>query len=696
MSRFLCVVAAALVLAACRDAPARGTSASVEVRQRPSVLLVTLDTTRADAVGPEAVGVQTPAFDAIAARGLRFRQAYATVPETLPSHTSIMTGLYPAGHGVHENGRTLAATVPLLAEHLHQAGYRTSAFVSSFVLARQFGLARGFDLYDDPFGGALQPDADGAQVSERSAEETTRAAMAELDRAAAGPRFIWVHYNDPHAPYAPPEPFKTRYATHPYLGEVAFMDQQLGRLVQAFDRLPGDRVVVVVADHGEGLGEHGEAHHGTLIYQSTMHVPLVIAGPGVAPGTSDTPVSTRRVFFTILDWAGLGSEHSLRSTHSERTADSGSDVVLGESMKPYLEYGWQPQVMAVAGTFKAIEAGKVETYDLAADPRETHDLGGGVSFPPGLRKAMDDYPVPTPSAARVPANLDEAARRRLASLGYVSASAAPVVRKDAPRPADMTGLLETIEKASGLFTAGLYAKAIPLLEQIRTKDPYNLDATLSLATAHSMLGHDAQAVALFEKAAAIAPESPDVRVYLGLHYARTKDVARALPLLKQALADTPDRVAVLEALADIRADQGDFPEAVRLRQRLDGLRTPSGEDLVKMGEEAMETGQTSVATAAFERARTTQGEAFTHDLELGVLYLSAHHFSDARVALDRVPSTSPDYPMALFKRAQVSVLLHEPDAPLRIAAARKRADAETRLLIEQEKLFGQQAVDGRR
>jgi choline-sulfatase len=682
-SKHLYALGMALLVAACRGNSAPSSAGSpTAAAPRPSILLVTLDTTRADVVGPDAIGVETPAFNALAARGLRFRRAYATVPETLPSHTSLMTGLYPAGHAIHENGRSLPAGTPVLAERLHQAGYRTAAFVSSFVLAKQFGLARGFDVYDDDFSKAATSSE--TSVSERSAVKTTDIAVAELARPASQPRFVWVHYNDPHAPYNPPEPFRSRYPDKPYLGEVASMDEQLGRLVQAFDRRGGPLAIIVVADHGEGLGEHGETQHGTLVYDATMHVPLVAVGPDVSPGTTDVTVSTRRVFFTILDWAGLGSEHSLL-----RSTAPASQVVLGEGMKPFLEYGWQPQVMAVSGAFKAIDAGKIETYDLGSDPRESRNLGPGANFPPGLRKAMDDYPIPSPASARTPDTLDDAARRRLASLGYVSAGAAPLVRKDAPRPVDMTGLLDAIDRASGLFTAGLYAQALPLLEQIRSKDPDNLDATLRLATAHSMLGQNAQAVALFGRAASLAPESPDVGVYLGLHYARTKDWDRALPLLEKAAVEMPDRVAVLEALVDGRTERGDIAGAIPLQQKINMLRSPSGEDLVKLGELEMEAGQTSAATTAFEGARALQGPSFTHDLELGVLYLSAQHFDKARTALDRVPSSSPDYPMALFKRAQVSVLLRESDAAARIDAAKKRADAETRPLIEREKLFKQ-------
>ena len=662
-----------LVMPACSrdDAdPPRPAAAST----RTSILLVTLDTTRADAIGPGARGrVKTPAFDALAARGRVFRQAYATAPETLPSHVSMMTGLYPAGHGIHENGRFLAPSHQVAAERLKQRGYRTAAFVSSFVLSRRFGLARGFDLYDD----AVMD-----RAVERSARATTDKALEYL-KQATGPEFVWVHYFDAHAPYEPPEPFRSEYAGQPYLGEVAAMDAQLGRLVAGFDeavaRTGGNAAVIVAADHGEGLGEHGEKTHGNLLYQTTMHVPLVVAGAGVAAGETEAAVSTRRIFHTILDWAGLGTTDSLR--------DDGQEVVLGEAMKPYLNYGWQPQIMAISGRHKAIFAGRTEVYDLVGDPAEAKDLGSGASLPPPVRKALDDYPVPTVGASPVPESLTDEGRRNLAALGYVSGTSAPVVRKDAPRPADMVGLFPVVDAASSLFVEERYAEAIPLFEQILAADPHNLDAALRLATSHSMLKQDVEAVAAFRKAAAIAPRSADARLYLALHYARGKEWARAAPILEQVVAETPDRVAAVEGLAGVRERQGRVAEAVQLRQRVFALRTPEASELVHLGELAMAAGLTDAATDAFTRARSLQGNAFRRDLELGVLYLAARRLPEARDALDRVPASHPAYAMALFKRAQVSVLLNEPDRADRIERARRGANAETRALIEREQLF---------
>jgi len=654
-----------LLLAACHktEAPAP---------PRPSILLVTLDTTRADAIGPEQHNADTPAFNAIAARAMRFRQAYTPVPQTLAAHSSMMTGLYPGGHGVHENGRYLGADKPLLAEALHRAGYRTAAFVSAFALARRFGLARGFDSYDDDTPPGL---------AERTAKETTDRVRDFLQHRAPQPLFLWVHYYDPHYPYTPPEPYRSRYAGRPYFGEVASMDEQLGRLVHEFEsRVSGPYAIIIVGDHGEGLGDHGEPQHGNLMYQSTMHVPLVIAGTGIAAAVVDTPVSTRRIFDTILDFAGLGANVSLRHPQPE--------VVAGESMKPFLDYGWKPQVMAVDGRLKAILAGRVEVYDVIADPGETHDLGASASLSRAARATLQEYPVPSPDAAAVTSTSggDEESRRKLASLGYVASTVRPVVRPDAPRPADMTALFEPLDNASSLFVREHYAACIPLFEKILAADPNNMDAALSLAVAHSALGHEQQAEAAFKRAEAIDPSSPDVRTYMALHFAKTKDWQRAVPLLERVVADDPDRLPAVEALAVVRERQGRLADAIHLRQTIYAKRTPSPGELEHLGDLAMSVGETPVAIDSFERARAAEGAAFRRHLELGVLYLDARRFDEARNELDQVGANDPNYPMALFKRAQVAVLLHETDAPARIEAARAHENPLTRELIARERL----------
>ncbi|MEO8033309.1 MAG: sulfatase-like hydrolase/transferase [Acidobacteriota bacterium] len=647
------------------------TPASTKSAPPPNILFVTLDTTRVDAVGPEAKGIQTPAFNAIAASGRRFRYAYATVPQTLPSHTSMMTGLYPAGHGVHENGRAISGSAPLLAERLRAAGYHTAAFVSAFALARRFGIARGFETYDDDFGNGR---------SERTATETTDRVLQWLAHPpAGGPLFLWVHYYDPHYPYTPPEPFLSRYAKKPYLGEVASMDQQLGRLVQAVEHASGTPLAIVIAgDHGEGLGEHGEAQHGNLLYQATMHVPLLLAGPGIVKGTTDATVSTRRVYQTILDWAGLDATNSLRRSDAE--------VVLGEAMKPFLDYGWQPQVMAVEGQLKTILAGGTEVYDVVADPGETLDLAASAEISRETRATLRDYPIPA-GAQAAPAALDGESRKKLASLGYVASRVKPVIRPDAPRPADMASLFPLLDEAAARFVREEYVRDIPLLEAILARDPHNLDSALRLATAYSSLGRDAEAVAAFQRAEAIAPDSQDVRTYLALHYAHGKDWQKAIPMLERITTESPDRLPALEALALVRERQGRIAEALALRRRMYTMRTASPSELAHLAEMAMSLGQTDAAIGALEQMRSLQGPKFSNDLELGVLYLAGQRLAEARDALDRVPPSHPNVAMALFKRAQVSVLLREADAGARIEAARRGASPISRELIARERLF---------
>jgi tetratricopeptide (TPR) repeat protein len=396
---------------------------------------------------------------------------------------------------------------------------------------------------------------------------------------------------------------------------------------------------------------------------------------------SAEPVSARRVFHTILDFAGLEREGSLRAARLE------SEIVLGEAMKPFLSYGWQPQAMGVDGHHKAILAGRLEVFDLVADPGETSPLESAAGVSRRLRDALREYPVPSLETPPTGEELGAEERRQLASLGYVAAGARPVVRADAPRPADMTGIFETIDRASALFVDEEYEKVLPLLRAILDADPHNLDAMLRLATAHSALGRESEALDAFERAAELAPGSPDVRTYRALHYAKGARWAEAVPMLESVLAEMPERLPVLEALATLREREGRPREALSLRQRIYALRDATGSERLRLGELAMSLRETGVAIAAFEEARRLQGEAFDRDVELGVLYLAASRLEEAREALDRVPAAHPGYPMALFKRAQVSVLLGEPDRGARVEAARRHADATTRELIARERLF---------
>jgi len=671
------LLAISLALSACGAEPSETASSAAQdtnTQERPSILLVTLDTTRADALGIETDLVDTPALEELATRGLVFSQAYATAPMTLPAHTSILTGLYPTQHGIHENGRRFADSERLLATRLQQLGYGTAALVSAFPLAAEFGLASGFDHYDDelPTGEA-----------ERPANETTDRALAFLGREKAEPLFLWVHYFDPHEPYEPPEPYRSEYPGAPYLGEIAFLDRELGRLVTAFEaRLEGRPYKIVVAgDHGQGLGDHGEALHGNLLYQSVMRVPLIIAGSGVPAGQVDVAVSTRRIFDTIVGWAS--HEDTGRSLLSATP-----ETVLGEAFKPYLQYGWQPQVMAVDGSKKVIRSGELEVFDIVSDPTESTDLTGRVEVDPEVMKTVRDHweralSGPVDSGAV----LGEEAKERLASLGYVGSEGRTALRDEAPSPKDMVDLFHDLDIGSVLFIRNEYEKALPLYERVLSADPYNTAVCLHLAVAHSVLGNEQKALEYFDRARQISPDSVDLQHYLAMHHFRFQQWAEAEPLFEIVLDATPDKLPALECLAQIRERQGRVQEAGSLLERITTLKSDPKAELLKLGEMRMSIGDTQGAIRAFERARVLQEDDFDHRLELGVLYLANRQLTEAAASLDRVTASHPAYPLALFKRAQVSVLLGEPDRDQRIQLARDNADAVTAPLIANEKLF---------
>ena len=643
------------------------------VQPRPSILLVTLDTTRADSVGFESNAVETPTLEALADRGVRFSQAWTTVPMTLPAHTSMLTGLYPSEHGIRENSRFLDDDRTLLAERLRDAGYSTAAFISGYPLKRQFGLARGFDHYDDDMGRGN---------AERAAGPTTERALSYLESHARRPVFVWVHYFDPHDPYAPPEPFLSQYPSSPYLGEIAYMDQELGRLIETFEaRNEGNASrILVVGDHGEGLGDHGELLHGNLLYSGVMRVPLILAGSGIPISEVETAVSIRRVFDTILGWAGLDSDFDLLAADDE--------IVMGEALKPYLQYGWQPQVMAVLGSIKIIQSGETEIYDLRSDPSESVDLSDSTEIDQEVAEAIRSYAlVPAIDGDSSPDSLDQETREQLAVLGYVGWESLAPVREDAPNPRDMTHLFDNLNEGAELFVKEDYEASIRVFERVRVEDPENLMVTVRLAVAYSILGNEDRAQQLFSRAEQIHPGSIDVHHYLAMHYLRFRRWDLAAPLFEKVLTAMPRKLPALEALARIRESEGRYDDAARLMERIVTLKASPGPDWSRLGELEMALTNTPQAIRAFEEARRLEGEAFDRHLELGVCYLAVNSFSAAAEALDLVPPDHPGYAMALFKRAQVSALLGEPDWRERVRFAYDRADPRIRQLIERESLF---------
>jgi arylsulfatase A-like enzyme len=346
--------------------------------RHPDVLLVSIDTLRADHATPALM----PSLTALAARGLRFTAARTVAPLTLPAHTSLMTGLYPPRHGVRLNGvRGISPAVRTLAQAFKDAGYDTAAFVGAFVLDRRFGLSQGFAEYDDRI--ARPASATERLEAERRGGDVADRALAWLRQqppASERPVFLWVHFYDPHAPYVPPAAARARAGGDAYSGEVSYADEQLGRVIAAFESAGRhDLVVAVVGDHGESLGEHGEPGHGMLLYEGALRIPVVLAGRGISRGERAEPVSLVDVAPTVLARAGVGALPDIdgRDLLAGGEPDSSREV-YGETEYPRTA-GWSPLSMVANARWKLVEAPSPELYDITADGGESSNRADGQS-----------------------------------------------------------------------------------------------------------------------------------------------------------------------------------------------------------------------------------------------------------------------------------------------------------------------------
>jgi choline-sulfatase len=452
----------------------------------PNVVLVTIDTVRADHVGCySARGVVTTTLDSLAHDGVVFDDAISQVPLTWPSHTVILTGLYPFQNGVQDfTGRSLESRFRTVAQAFKANGYATGAVVSSFVLDQSFGLARGFDHYDDAFSPKAYKERD-LGIVERRAEESVTHALDWLNRTPRRrPFFLWLHLYDPHSPYDPPEPYHTDYHDKLYDGEIAYADHELGRLVSWLKRkqLYAGSLIVVLSDHGESLGEHGEKEHGFFIYNSTTRIPLIVkppAGSGIRPGRITQPVETTEVAPTLLRLAGL-SDPIQKQFQSPPLFDSGNktnELSYSETFYPFNSFGWSPLHSVQTGRYHYIDAPKPELYDLAADPGEKNNLAAQQPatmevLKSKLQALMRDRPF-TPDA-KAGASLPPETAEKLRALGYVayhSPVTAETLAGNLPDPKDKIEEFQTILQAEDALHAGDFAAGEAQLQKIQEKDP---------------------------------------------------------------------------------------------------------------------------------------------------------------------------------------------------------------------------------
>jgi arylsulfatase A-like enzyme/Tfp pilus assembly protein PilF len=533
-----------------------------------NIILITLDTTRADRMG--FLGSKrglTPNLDGLARQGVAFSQAYAHVPLTTPSHATILTGTYPQFNHVTDLGSRLAQSVPYLPDVLHQHGYRTAAFVGSQVLDPKGvaapGFDRGFDTYDAGFHNR-QGGEDRYRSEERRAMVVVNHAMAWLNQHPRAPFFLWVHLYDPHDPYDPPPSFKARYAASPYDGEIAYVDFAVGKLLAALRSraLYEGSLIAVVADHGEAFGEHGERSHGLFLYDETVHVPLLLklAGDRSRGLRIENRVGLVDLAPTLLQEAGIETPPAMQGESlvklmkpkanaghagGRSTVDGAPDrSVYAETDYPHRAFGWSSLRAWRAGKYLYIDAPQRELYDQSADPGALHNLvNSSQAVADTMMSQLEEFRRRTSSAVTTQAAVNPDQAEQLQALGYVISGVGKSDAEEKPRGPDPK---EKVEVANLLHQALLamdeerYQDAIPRLQQVLKQEPSVALANLELGRAWNNMEDYTKALPWLQKAVELIPESGRAHYELGVALAETGDWAGSAGQLEAAVAHAPD------------------------------------------------------------------------------------------------------------------------------------------------------------
>ena len=530
-----------------------------------TVLLVTVDTLRADRVGAYGwSAARTPAMDALAARGVRFTHALAPAPITLPSHASLLTGLYPPGHGSRHNGMRMSDGPRSIATVLREQGWATGAFVAAFPLDRRFGLDRGFDRYGD----RMPRGADGRLLDERPGHEVVDEALAWARGVEDRPMLLWVHLFEPHAPYeADPArgadgrmlPVSVRYDD-----EVARTDGEIARLLSGLGERAASALVIVAGDHGEAFGEHGEITHSLFLYDTTLRVPLIMAGPGIgaAPAGRDADVSLVDVFPTVLEAVGL-PRRDVDGVSLWPLVRGGSlepREIYAETFAPLFDFGWSSLRSVRSGPWKFIAAPSPELYDVASDAGEERNaIAREVRRARDLAARVEKYSGPEPPRAESPASTDDPeSRRRLGALGYV-ASAPAAASGARPDPKDRRELAARMARVAAGELEGEALRAA--LETIVSEDPRNGQARMRLGYALVASGDLHGAEQHFRAALAASMPTADVHLGLALCFASTGRAREAAGALMAARRLEPGNPVVEANLGSLALDAGDAPKA---------------------------------------------------------------------------------------------------------------------------------------
>ncbi|HEV8580195.1 MAG TPA: sulfatase-like hydrolase/transferase [Thermoanaerobaculia bacterium] len=652
----LSLLVAVAAAAGCRSGPeSAGAGPS---RSGADVVLVTIDTLRADALGFAGnKRVETPTLDRLAAAGRVFDDAHAHNVVTLPSHTNILTGLYPYQHGVRDNsGFVLPARVPTLATLLKRAGYATGAFVAAYPLDSRYGLNQGFEVYDDSFPRGSDPAA--FALAERRGDQVVAAARAWWGLQKGKHRFLWVHLYDPHAAYDPPEPFASRYRDNPYLGEVAAADSFLTPLLGPFlEHKEGPALVVVTADHGEALGDHGELTHGLFAYEPTLKVPLVVWGAGISPGRDNRPARHVDLVPTVLSYLGLKAPAELPGRSLLAAAGAEPDSYF-ESLSTSLNRGWAPLRGLLRERKKLIDLPLPELYDLAADPKEEKNLYTSERRTSrALRNALPRESVwPPPKGAVSP---EEEARLR--SLGYSAGAAEPKsVYTAADDPKSLIGVDRKLHQAVDAYSRGHYEEAAALARQAIAERPDLTEAYEDLALALRQLERHGEAIAALQSALQSGLDRESLRRQLGLALSEAGQAGEAVTVLQPLASSSNADPVTLNALAIALSDAGRHGEAVAVLQRAGGRYPKDPKAFENLGIVALRMDQPEQARAQLQRALALNSNLPISWNTLGVALYRLEGPAAALDAWERSVAIDPRQYDALFNIGLVAAQAGRP------------------------------------
>src|SRR5262245_971563 len=656
------------------------------VRRDPglSVLLISIDTLRADALGCYGrKDAATPWIDRLARAGVRFETAHAHNVVTLPSHANLLSGRYPFEHGVRDNsGFRFPEDRPTLATLLQARGYRTGAFVSAFVLDARFGLGRGFDVYDDRLGGKETTTA--FVMPERRGAQTVAAAKAWLDGARGAPTFAFVHIYEPHFPYAPPEPFASRFRADPYAGEVAAADAILEPLLAPLlaAGASGRTLVLLTSDHGESLGQHGERTHGVFAYEATLRVPLILYAPGLLqPGVVHAPARHVDVLPTLLDALGLPVPddlpgRSLLPIIAGRPSETRESYF--EVLGPSLDRGWAPLHGALRGGLKYIDLPIAELYDLDADAAEERNLVGSR---PGdvaaLRSLLDGFRSKDPGPSeRV--REDAAAAERLRALGYTAASSAKrrTSYGEGDDPKRLVDLDTLAADALTRYVRGDIDGAATLCRELVRRRPDMAFAHVQLAALERRRGRLDAALAALRQAVALRPLDAETASLYGVYLTEAGHAREAAAFLTPYAAEPRPDPDVLTALGAALAQSGRQEQALATFARARELAPRNAMVLVNEGTVHLMSGDREKARHAFEAALAIDSNLARAENGLGVIAASEGRRDDAIERWKRAAALDPlDY-QTLFN---LGATLHDLGRP---AEARPYLEAYLRTAPE--------------